>query len=89
MPNSGSPSRRRRALDQLDARPDAAGVLPAAAGAAEPFAEDRPGRDEPALGFLPAAPVSDAAWPVARMQTEISEPAGWSKPPAASPWGCR
>ena len=28
------------AFDQLHARPDAAGVLPAAAGAAEPFAED-------------------------------------------------
>ena len=40
------------ALDQLDARPGAARVLPAAAGAAEPFAENRAGRDQPALLFL-------------------------------------
>ena len=40
-----------RPLDQLDPRPDAAGVLPAAAGAAEPLAEDRPRRHQPPLGF--------------------------------------
>ena len=40
------------AFDELDARPEAARVLPAAAGAAEPLAEDRPGRDHPALSLL-------------------------------------
>ncbi len=43
------------AFDQLDARPDAAGILPAAAGAAEPFAEDRARRHQAALVFLQRA----------------------------------
>ena len=46
---------RRDALDQLDSRPDAAGILPAAAGAADPFAEQRAGEHEPAFAFLQAA----------------------------------
>ena len=40
MPNSGSPWPAVDALDQLDAGPDAAGILPAAAAAAEPLAEN-------------------------------------------------
>ena len=40
---------RRDAVDQLDAREDPARVLPAAAGAAQPLAEDRPGDDHPRL----------------------------------------
>ena len=42
----------RGAVDEFHARPDAAGILPAAARPAEPFAEDRPGRDQPAFVFL-------------------------------------
>ena len=37
------------ALDELHARPDAAGVLPAAAGAAQPLAQDGARGDEAAL----------------------------------------
>ena len=43
------------ALDQLDAGPDAAGILPAAAGAAEPLAEDRPRRTSRRSLFLQRA----------------------------------
>ncbi len=39
------------AQDQLHAGPDAARVLPAAAGAAQPFAQDRTGRDDPPFRF--------------------------------------
>ena len=42
-----------------------------AAGAAEPLAEDRPGRDQPPLVLLRAARSSDCACPVARMQAAI------------------
>jgi hypothetical protein len=42
---------RGHAFDELDPRPDAAGILPAAAGAAEPFPEQRPREHEPALFF--------------------------------------
>ena len=41
------------ALDQLHPRPDAAGVLPPAARAADPFAQNRAGRDQPS--FCPLA----------------------------------
>ena len=44
-----------RPLDQLDPRPHAAGVLPPAAGPAEPLAEDRPRRDQPPLRLGRAA----------------------------------
>ena len=44
-----------RAADQFDAGPDAAGVLPAAARAAEPFAEQGAGEDDAALVFLKPA----------------------------------
>ena len=59
-------------LDDLDARPDPAGVLPAAARSAEPFAEDRPGRDQPAFRLgepagerfrLPGRPHADRDQP--------------------------
>ena len=43
------------AVDQLDAGPDAAGILPAAAGAAEPFAEDGARGHQAALVFLERA----------------------------------
>ena len=43
------------ALDELHAGPDAAAVLPAAAGAAEPFAEERAGEDDAALVLLQLA----------------------------------
>ena len=39
------------ALDELDAGPDPAGILPAAAGAADPLPKDRPGKHEAALVF--------------------------------------
>ena len=42
----------RPAFDHFDARPDAAGVLPAAARAGQPFAEDRPGRDDAPLRLV-------------------------------------
>ena len=38
-----------RAFDELHARPHAAGILPAAAGAAEPLAEQRAGQHNPAF----------------------------------------
>src|SRR5690606_30834042 len=44
-PELGIALARELAADQLDARPHAAGVLPAAAGAAEPLTEDRARRD--------------------------------------------
>ena len=44
--------RRRRALNELHARPDAAGILPAAAGTAEPFAENGAGQHQPAFVLL-------------------------------------
>ena len=37
----------KHARDQLDARPDAARILPAAAGAGQPFAQDGPRRHQP------------------------------------------
>ncbi len=43
------------ALDELHAGPDAAGILPSAAGAAEPLAEDGAGGDEAAVVFVEAA----------------------------------
>ncbi len=43
---------RQGARDQLDARPNAARILPPAARPGEPLAQDRPGRDEPALGLV-------------------------------------
>src|SRR5207237_23077 len=42
-------------LDELEAGPDAAGVLPAAAGAAQPLAEDGAGGDQAALGLAQGA----------------------------------
>ena len=39
------------AFDEFDAGPNAAGVLPAAAGAADPFAEDGAGENEAAFAF--------------------------------------
>ena len=47
--------RGRHAFDQLDAGPDAAGILPAAAGAAEPFAENRARQHQPAFVLLQCA----------------------------------
>ena len=46
---------RLHAVDQLDAGPDAAGILPAAAAAAEPFAEDGARRHQAAVVFLERA----------------------------------
>ena len=68
MPYSGSSGLGRAAFDHLHARPDAAGILPAAAGTAQPFAEDRPGGDQLAVPARSSVPVSDWIWPVARMQ---------------------
>ncbi len=42
---------RQFALDQFQARPNAARILPAAAGAAQPFTQNRPRRDQATLGF--------------------------------------
>ena len=52
MPNSGSPSPAQHAFDQLHSRPNAAGILPAAARSAEPFAEQRARQHEPPLVLL-------------------------------------
>ena len=43
------------AADELDAGPDATGVLPTSARAADPFAEDGAGENEAALVFLQGA----------------------------------
>ena len=43
--------RRHHAADQLGRRPDATGILPAAAAAAEPFPEDGPRRHQAAFGL--------------------------------------
>ena len=56
------------AFDQLHARPDAAGILPAAAGASEPFAEQSARQRPAGVRCSSRVPVSEAAWPVARMQ---------------------
>ena len=83
-PNSGSPSPARTPVDQLDPRPDAAGVLPAAARAAEPLAEDRARRDQAALVLVRAARSAMCVWPVARMQTAIgSQQVGGDRQPRA------
>src|SRR5258708_7762620 len=42
---------RGHAFDELDSRPDAAGILPAAAAATDPLAEQRPGEHEPAFAI--------------------------------------
>ncbi len=55
MPCSGSPSPATVPCDQLDAGPDAAGVLPAAAGAADPLAEHGAGERRCGARFPPAA----------------------------------
>src|SRR5208283_848100 len=39
-------------LDQFDSRPNAAGILPATARAAQPFAENGARRNEPAIPFV-------------------------------------
>ena len=89
-PHSGSPSAAGDALDQLDAGPDAARVLPAAAGAAQPLAQDRAGATS-GVRSLPVERTGQvAAWPVARMHgRDQRRPAGSSKRPVAIPWGCR
>ena len=78
-----------RACDQLDARPDAAGILPAAAGAADPFAENRASRHDAAFASCqpPGERARPAPSPACRWRS--ASRAGWSKPPVASPWGCR
>jgi hypothetical protein len=38
-------------FDEFDAGPDPAGVLPSAAGAADPFTEDGAGKDEASFAF--------------------------------------
>src|SRR5262249_21900470 len=43
------------AVDELDAGPEPAGVLPASARAAEPLAEDGARRHQPAIAVLEAA----------------------------------
>ena len=49
----------RRAADQLDAGPDPAGVLPATTAAADPFAQNGAGGDEPAIVFGQRSGQSD------------------------------
>ena len=48
LPGDGS-------LDELDTRPDAARILPAAAGATDPLSEDCSCEDDAALAFLELA----------------------------------
>ena len=45
----------RAAFDHLHARPDAAGILPSAAGTAQPFAQDRPRGDQLSFRFAERA----------------------------------
>ena len=89
MPHSGSPSLGRHALDQLDRRPDAAGILPAAARAGQPLAQNRARRHQSplVLGQRPGQRGGLAGG--AHADARSGRPAGWSKPPGASPWGCR
>jgi hypothetical protein len=60
------------AVDELDARPDAAGILPAAAASTQPFAQDGARGDQPAVMlFHPSG--KERIWPVARMQTAMMQ----------------
>jgi hypothetical protein len=60
--------------DELDAGPDAAGILPAAAAAAEPFAEDGAGGDLAAVVLGEGALAEGARiWPAERMQREMRQ----------------
>ena len=63
----------RHAVDELDAGPDAAGILPAAARAAEPLAENRARGHEAAVVVLERRRSARRIWPVARMQTAIRQ----------------
>ena len=72
MPNSGSPSPARTPWISFDAGPDAAGILPAAAAAAEPFAEDGAGGHQAPVVFVERA-GERVIWPVARMHTAIRQ----------------
>ena len=77
---------RRHPADQLDPRPDAAGILPAAARAAEPLAEQRPREHDPAFVLLQRA-GQRRAWPVARMHAAISEPSRFVETASRDPFG--
>ena len=62
MPNSGSPSSGENAVDELDAGPDAAGILPATAASTQPFAQNRARGNQPAVVlFHPACQGIDLA----------------------------
>ncbi len=73
--------------DQLHPGPDAARVLPAAAGAAQPLAEDRPGERPGAAPPRAAARRADRAWPVARMQAETRAASSVVETASREPFG--
>ena len=89
MPNSGSPSAAAHAVDQLDAGPDAAGILPAAAGAAQPFAQDGARGHQAAVLFVQAAGERADLAGGAHADARSGRPAGWWRRPGAIPWECR
>ena len=62
MPNSGIAFAATNAVDELDARPHAAGILPAAAASAQPFTQDGARGDQPAVMlFHPSGERMDLA----------------------------
>ena len=74
--------------DQFHAGPNAAAVLPAAARAAEPFAQNRARRHQPPLGFLQLPGRATSPAPSRACRRQSAPPADSSKPPAGSLWEC-
>jgi hypothetical protein len=58
------------AVDELDTRPDATGILPAAAAATEPFAKNRTRGNKSAIAFFHTAcqGVESGLWPSCKQQ---------------------
>ena len=76
------------ATDELHARPGAARILPAAAGTAEPLAEYNARASTRRLAPPPRAlPVNEPAWPVARMDTAISDASRFVETARREPFG--
>ena len=76
------------ARDQLDARPDAARILPAAARAGQPLAQDRPrGHQTPFV--LRQLAGQALACPVARIQTATRQASRFVETASREPFGMR
>ena len=76
------------AANEFHARPHAAGILPAAAGAAEPFAEQRARQHQPAFVLLQRHRSATGPGRSRACKRKSARPAGSWKRPAASLWGC-